>query len=133
MTPKLGDIVEGRVVGVHAGEISIALPDGSCGSLTRDADLRPPLAPGQELWVQVIELEAGGVLRLAEVHEEAQAGFAFHEEVAQLQSSLAGSSVALPQAQQGTPRVEWRLQRWLKDTEAGLAHLAKRRGRRLSE
>ncbi len=134
MTPKIGDIVEGKVVGAHADEISIALPDGTCGHLDRVPDPPASLTPGQELWVEVIGLDASGRPRLVEVGEVARTGLAFHEEVAQIRTSFSGSSVTLPQqAEDNEARVEWRLRRWLSDTESGLGRLVKRRGSRLSE
>lgn len=144
MTPKLkvGDLLIGKVLEIQPNGALIGFPEGGVGFLHAseipDEDARPGernLSVDQELLVKVIgsdRLERPA-LSLRRVTDQDREAIAFHREAIAFHSALATRSVATPLPEKPEERIEWRLQAWMKSTEASLARLRRRRAARTSQ
>jgi len=142
MSPKVGDLVIGRVVEIRPNGAVVALPDEEVGFLhiSEIAEegvnrIEDHISEGQELVLKVIGYDRLGrpSLSLARVTPRDREAVEFHREVVRMRSALAGRSVNLPEEEPPEERIEWRLARWLEEAEASLARLRRNRAKRLSE
>lgn len=141
MTPKVGDIVSGLVVEICESGATISLPGGGSGFLHvsemeqgSDGSVSP-LNAGQEVLVKVVGLDRTGrpALSLRRLSPEDRQMARFHDEVVQMRSVLAERSLAVAEERSSEDRIEWRLRRWIDQARGTLAHLEKRRAKRLTE
>jgi len=144
MTPKLrvGDLVLGKVIEIQPNGALIGFPEGEVGFLHVSEIVEDGLssgekglAVGQELLVKVIgsdRLERP-TLSLRRVTDRDREAIAYHREAIEFRSALIARSAAGPPAAEPGERIEWRLEAWLKATEAALGRLQRRRGVRTSQ
>ncbi|MBC7220365.1 S1 RNA-binding domain-containing protein [Candidatus Bipolaricaulota bacterium] len=144
MTPKLrvGDLVLGKVIEIQVNGALLGFPGGEVGFLHSSEIVEDGLslgekglAVGQELLVKVIgsdRLERP-TLSLRRVTDQDREAIAYHREAIEFRSALIAHSPAAPLAEEREERIEWRLEAWLKATEAALGRLKRRREGRTSQ
>ncbi|MBC7170156.1 S1 RNA-binding domain-containing protein [Candidatus Bipolaricaulota bacterium] len=143
MTPKLGvgDLVLGKVIEIQANGALLGFPGGEVGFLHASEVVEEGrgagekgLAVGQELLVKVIGFDRleRPTLSLRRVTDQDREAIAYHREAIEFRSALIARSAAPPVEEPGE-RIEWRLEAWLKATEAALGRLKRRRGARVSQ
>lgn len=144
MTPALrvGDLAVGKVLEIQVNGALIGFPEGGVGFLHTSEIPAPSDGPGeralvvgQEVLVKVIgsdRLERPA-LSLRRVTDQDREAIAYHREAIEFRSALTSRAAATPLPEEPEERVEWRLEAWLKATEAALARLRRRRGTRTSQ
>ncbi|GAB4309647.1 MAG: hypothetical protein Kow0097_10860 [Candidatus Bipolaricaulota bacterium] len=136
MTPKLGvgDLVLGKVIEIQANGALLGFPGGEVGFLHASEIVGDGLSVGQELLVKVIGFDRleRPTLSLRRVTDQDREAIAYHREAIEFRSALIARSAAPPVEEPGE-RIEWRLEAWLKATEAALGRLKRRRGARVSQ